>query len=618
MHWLIRPTILAFVYLPWLGSGHAGQVTGQERSGEDVKHNLIATLRVASDVEIAAARSSAIDQLNVFETDLSKRAIGVVLRNELQIGRLATELQKLHPDPAVLREIALKLRRPLTGQMRNSDNELRKRVQQLAVLVSLTPDRIEDVLNSVELLTGQLNPLQSIPQVVNESEFRRAFEVLANLHPSASRVKSLRARLSAPNHRVLVKRDLVTSIARRSFDVPVNIHQNVNSTDITANGQMHITTSAELPESAGQSQVWVTVSGHGQVGIRATREITRLQALTAAQITGTQRISITPTGVHGDHPFLQAQFCTRLTAICLDGLLGNCNFARRIASRVAQNALAQNDVSAARKFEQSAQPRIESEGNNIADQLNQLIQRAYWEELQAFDVNPEVHIRNDQAGIVSDATYARSDQLGALTAVPRIPPEIDRRLDLITWVHESMINNASDNLSGLRLDEVTVRELWEQEFKLTSDEWVTRLTGRIPVRMTLATGNPVHFRFADQGIEILLRTVSCELDGTVQDIEPREFRMRYQLVKDGTSTHFIRDEMVPAIPLPPEKADTWQVVLERFFAKTLRPAAKFCNREQWQWMRLEHLELDGGWLIVGAARTPNASSIGQNASIEKP
>ena len=617
MHFMIRPTILTLACLLLLTVGQTERADAQEHSRWGLGSELIATLRIASDTEIAAARSSATDQLNIVQADLSKQAIGAVLRGEFQIERLATELQKLRPDPAVLRDIGQGLRRQLTGRMHDSVNELRNRVHQLAVLVSLTPDRVDDAVKAIERLTGELGKSKPIEQGVNELEFRRAFEVLAELHPSASAVKSLRTRLSVPNHRVQVKSEYVKAITRSNFDVPVNFRQNVNSTDITGNGQMHISVSVELPQSVGQSQLRILVSGNGQVGITATRDIAHIQASTAAQISGTQLISIKPDGITGAQPYLQSQFCTRLLGISLDGLLGNCNLARRIASRAAQNELAQNDVSAARQFEKTAQQRVEEEGLDAAYKINQLIERTFWDHLQGFDVIPDLHIRNDEKGIVSDATYARYDQLGAVTPVPRIPLEIDRRLDLITWVHESMLNNASDHFSGVRLDEATIRGLLEVELKLTNDEWTTMPAGRIPVGVTLAADNPVQFRFADQGIEILLRAVSCELDGTVQDAETREFRVRYQLIKDETGAHFLRQEATPTAALPAEKAVIWQEVLGRLFGKSIRPMPKFCNRESPQFMHVDYLELDGGWLILGAARTPDVSSVLTHVSSEK-
>jgi hypothetical protein len=180
-----------------------------------------------------------------------------------------------------------------------------------------------------------------------------------------------------------------------------------------------------------------------------------------------------------------------------------------------------------------------------------------------------------------------------------------------------MINNASDRLSGLRLDEATIRGLWEVEFKLTSEAWQALPRGRNPAAITLAADNPLQIQFADQGVEILLRTVSCELDGNVRDTEPREFRMRYQLVKDDTGAHFIQQEAGATAPLPDDIAIVWKEVLGRFFGKSIRPMPKFRNQAFPQFLQLGYLELDGGWLVIGAARVPEASSAITTVSAEE-
>ena len=86
--------------------------------------------------------------------------------------------------------------------------------------------------------------------------------------------------------------------------------------------------------------------------------------------------------------------------------------------------------------------------------------------MAALDFTPEVRLANDALGLRSDTWYAGADQLGAVTPRPEIPAADLARLDIVTWAHESAVNNSLAALGGLRLDEATVRGLWQVQCKL--------------------------------------------------------------------------------------------------------------------------------------------------------
>jgi hypothetical protein len=235
------------------------------------------------------------------------------------------------------------------------------------------------------------------------------------------------------------------------------------------------------------------------------------------------------------------------------------------------------------------------------------VQWGVWDRLAALDFLPEVRLANDALGIRSDTWYARADQLGGIAPRPAVPAAELARLDMVTWAHESAVNNTLATMGGLRLDEATVRGLWEVQCKLWSAEWDALPPARVPSVITFAAERPLMVALAPDGIEVGLRVTACELAGRVVDEAPREIRLRYRLVRDGDGWQFTRGDATFAGDVPPATQAAWQETLGLFFGRGIRPLPEYRPSGFSEQMRLGYVDVRDGWLVVGAERVSEAA-----------
>lgn len=292
----------------------------------------------------------------------------------------------------------------------------------------------------------------------------------------------------------------------------------------------------------------------------------------------------------------------------MDGLLGRCTLIEKIASQAVQKRLTANDTSLSEQIERTVRARVEDEGFELAYRVNGLIRHGLWDRIASLDFAPNVRLQNNSQGIRSDIDYTRKDQLGALSPPPEIPSKVYPNLDLITWVHESVANNALDSLNGMRLDEATIRGVWRVELKLTNDDWEKIQPAKIPAVITLANRSPLTLRFLPQSIELQLRAAACEVDGHVEDVQARELRIQYRLDEDARGLQFARQEIEFPESLPSVEEAIWLKALERFFPKTVRPLPKFRNTGFPQFLRIGYLNVSRGWIVAGVSRVSPSSS----------
>jgi hypothetical protein len=422
------------------------------------------------------------------------------------------------------------------------------------------------------------------------------------LHPSVEDLETLRKRLSFANYSSLIKKDFLTTLANRSFELPVHFREHQASTAIVGDGKFKVALSLGLPLSIGESRLVVFAKGTGQIDVSADRGRAHVRARIFPSIKGAQGLSIRADQVAGDSPHVAARLRTHLSSVQLDGLLGRCGLIERVAARAVQKKLSESDQSLADQIERSVQARVEEEGFDLAYRINGLLRLGVWDRIQSLDFEPDVRLQNDAEGIRSDIHYARKDQFAALSQKPEIPREIYSNLDLVSWVHESVANNAFEALKGVRVDEATIRGLWRVEFKLTSDDWEQTQAARIPAVIELADQSPLKVRFLPQGVELVLRATACEVDDFVLDVPASELQIRYRLDADTRGIQINREHVGIPEQLSNEQKAIWMKAIDRFFPRSARPLPKFSNASASQFLRLSYLKSSQGWIVAGASR----------------
>lgn len=554
--------------------------------------------------ELAAARRDAVAAATVLRAELAARPLGVILAPELELDWLDTELAREPPAADPLSSLERSLRRILPGRSQQPLDTLRHRVGRLARLVRLLEEG--EAVAAAARATLDLHlaaPRGGSP--VDDDEVRRAFATVAGVAARAAdeaAVSRLRERLSVANYAVLVKRDYVAAVSRKQFSQPVEFREQREGAALTGRGRIDVSLSVDSPVSAGENRLVVHAVGTGQIDATADRRRVHVAARAVPAVTGTDQVRLTPERVAVDPPRIQARFTTQVAGLRIDGLLGRCRLVQRIARRTVQEALAANDPGVAREIERTVATRVEEEAATLAYRVNGLLQWGVWDRLAALDFTPEVRLANDESGLRSDTWYAGDDQLGALAARPPIPAATLARLDIVTWAHESAVNNAAAALAGVRLDEATVRGLWEVQCKLWSPDWEALPPARIPTVITLADERPFAVQLVSDGVAVTLRAKACSLAGRPVDQGPREIRLRYRLERDDGGWVFVRDAPDFGGTVPPEKAAAWEEAVGLFFGRSIRPLPRYRPTGMSQHLAIGHLAVQGGWLVVGAAR----------------
>lgn len=575
----------------------------QERSNIQLLESLSRNLKTASASEIRLAVVEVEEALNRLRKELSEQAIGVILNNELQIDRLASELQKDLPDATFLNRMERSLRRILPGRVQRTTDELRAKVANLAKLLSLTPAGLDMARQSIATIRDHLQNEQLRQTRIGDSELRQAFVELVSRHPSVLDIATLGTSIAGANYSSLIKKEFLTSMSQRSFELPIHLRECKDGTSVGGDGKMHIALSLELPTSNGEIRMIVNATGTGKIDVSADRKRIHACAQLSTQIQGQQSLHIRPSQISGDSPVINAHLSTQLTQVKMDGLLGRLRLSEKVVSRAIQSRLEANDKSVSDQIERTVQKRVEDEGYDLAYRINGLIQHGVWDRIHSLDFQPDVQLQNNLQGIRSDTHVVSRNQLGALSKRPDIPADTVKNLDLITWVHESAVNNIFDLFTGIRLSEDTIRGLWETELKLTCDDWKTLQPARIPSVITLADQSSLELRFIPQGVEVRLRVTSCEVDGRVEDTGTRELGLRYHIENGAHGAQFFRQSLEFPNELSAEKRAIWTKTLDLFFGKTIRPMPKFRNASFSPFLQLGYLNISEGWLVVGAARS---------------
>jgi len=524
---------------------HSGQA--QERTNIQLLESITGALKTASVSEIKIAIVEVEEALNRLRESLSEQAIGIILSKELQIDSLATELQKDMPDVIVLHDIERSLSRILPGKVQVTMDRLRGKVSNLAKLLRLSPAGLNIARQSIASISDHLQNEQLRQSPVGDRNLRQAFAELNQHYPSDLDVAMLGKRISGANYSSLIKKDFLTAISQRSFDLPIHLRECKDGTSIVGNGKLNIALSLELPPSNGEISMFVNATGAGTIDVSADRNKIHICGQLSPHIQGQQPLHIRPSQVSGDTPTVNARLSTQLTQVKIDGLLGRLRVSERLAARVIQNKLDANERSVSEKIEKTVQDRVQDEGFDLLYRINGLIQHGVWDRIQSLDYKPEVHMQNDSQGIHTDTRFVSRNQLGALTKRPEIAPDRYQQLDLITWVHESALNNIFESFGSVRS--------------------------------------------------------SCELDGHFRDNVPREFTVRYLIANTAHGAEFSRQPLVFPIGLEDDKVAVWTQALDLFFGKAIRPMPKFRNASFSSFLRVGYLNLTDGWLVIGVTRS---------------
>ncbi|MGB8853177.1 MAG: hypothetical protein WCC69_06400 [Pirellulales bacterium] len=559
-------------------------------------------MRTPLPAEIAAARAEARTALTGLRAELAARAIGVVLTPELKLDQLAAALEAPAIASDVLDEVEVSLRRTVPGDAGRLVDRLRASVARLARLARLDHNALAEGRRALGAISVHLSdPVTLEGDDETDAALRAAFATLARLVPDEQVTAAVRRRLSTPNEGVFVGHSFVESAARQRFTVPVGSHIRREGTTISGTGSVRIDLAATLPPADGASVLRMHAVGTGRIDATADRRQVHVRARATPAVIGTDDVRILWDRVVGGEPDVHARFRTQLAGVRIDAVLGRCRLVKAIASQAIQDRLADSDPQVSRQIERDVAARVKEESLSLAYRLNGLLQWGVWDRLAAIDFTPEVRLCNDAAGARSDTWYAGPGQLGAVRPRPPLPTSLTRPVAVATWVHESAITNSLARLGGIRLDEATVRGLWEVQCKLTCDEWADLAPARIPSVITLADEEPLRVRFTRDGFDVRLRMKACEHAGRPVTTGSREVSLAYRLGRDAHGPVLTRESLTWADGTPAEERGEMELAIGLFLGRTIRPLPRYRTSGFASHLQVAYLALRDGWLLVAAA-----------------
>lgn len=599
------PMVVAALAVVLLASHGGADGPGAARTGAAATDPLRAVaghLRAPLPADVDAVRREARAAVTRLRDELATRAIGVVLAPEMRLDQLTSALEATTIDPDLLDDVEKALRRTLPGDAGRLADRLRACVARLARLARLDASMLAEGRRAIDAISRhQADAGRPGAEDDADGGLRAPFALLASLVPDEPAIAGLRRSLSEPNTGVFVGNAFVESAARRSLTLPVDSRMRREGTTISGTGAVRIDLSATLPPADAASIVRMHAVGTGRIDATADRRRVHVRARATPHVTGTDDVRILWDRVVAGEPEVRARFQTRLTGVRIDGPLGRCRLAKAIASRAIQDRLADGDPQVSRRIERDVAARVKEESFGLAHRLNGLLQWGVWDRLAAIDFTPEVRLRNDGAGARSDTWYAGPGQLGALRARPPLPAGLPQPIAIATWVHESALANSLGRLGGIRLDEATVRGLWEVQCKLTCDEWAMLAPARIPSSITLADEEPFSVRFVRGGFEVRLRMKACEHAGRPVLTAAREVSLGYRLGRDEHGPMLRRESLTWANGTPAGDRGEVERVIDLFLGRTIRPLPRYRTSGFANHLQVAHLELRDGWLVAAAS-----------------
>jgi hypothetical protein len=513
---------------------------------------------------------------------------------------LEIELQKPEVDFELLQTYEKRLQRIVPGDDQLALDSLRRALgnyRRAAISTEASLQAAHLSLSKIQELAPKIDS-RSLTSI-EELEIRDSYSRLHQSILSPVDLAILQQVLAYPNAQTRVRKSTLEKQSHIVFDVPVKLDKCQDKTQISATGSVKVQLHASFPNHPTAIPIIMDVAGDGLISAKADRSPAHIAAAITAAATGTQPLELGAKEISLATPDVTAQLNSQLQSARLDGHLNRIRLLRILLSRVAQQELAKQDRVLSQQIEEQATKQAQEEGYALAHKLNSLLNRGLWNRLESLNFSPTVRLSVDSHFIHNRAMYAFPNQLGALSAPTIIPAEIEQRLDVITSIHESTINNVMGLLQGTSIDEATVRGMWQVQLKMTRSEWDLPAVARIPSRISFSTGKPVQLQWVNHAAEINLPLENGRLGDQLDELPACEVRIRYRLGNDQNGFLIHRDPIEFSSNLSDHSQQQWTELINRFFPESLHPIPRYRSSILKEYLSLGYLNAEAGWLTIG-------------------
>ena len=347
------------------------------------------------------------------------------------------------------------------------------------------------------------------------------------------------------------------------------------------------------------------VHGKGLFNATANRHPATVQVELNAHAYGRQPIEIEPWQIVKKRSSVQVDINSHLRDVQLTGHLDRVRFLRNLLGRAIENKLAEQDKTLSANVENEISKRAEEEGYKLASKINRLLTQSLWARLESVRFTPHIQLATNDRYVESHSLYAYPDQLGALSSPPKLPDTLIDQIEWTTHIHQSAINNILGKLRSFKLDEATMRGVWQVQLKLTTPDWETPAMAVVPAQVIFADADPIHVELNNHRLVIGLHLLSALDPSTQKQLPPLRTTFEYSLAPAKQPFRILRSAFSIPDELTAPDAAAWSNVLARFFPESLQPIPKF-QPSMWEnYVALRYLNAESGWLSVGLAGLPN-------------
>lgn len=294
-------------------------------------------------------------------------------------------------------------------------------------------------------------------------------------------------------------------------------------------------------------------------------------------VPGSRAVSVeTKTEVHGANISTRKLFPNRTR----ERRILNGRVRESIAVRVAESNTPQMDSQTSDKLEKEISEKISSE---IESQLNsgefnqklesfkKLAREQFVFPLDRQDLNPKISLRTDHQNLIVQSHFGPTDELTSFSTPP-VGETAGFNSDISGYVHESLFNQFSRFLEGVKVEEQSFRELFFTQLGLKVPKEFD-ITGENPAWLTLADVDPFEVRLEAGEFIATFRLKAFKAEKKVYKTNPIAIQVRYRpsiaVDENGVrgGVQLDRDSEIEIITDLEEEKLAFLAIADRFFVK---------------------------------------------------
>lgn len=500
-------------------------------------------------------------------------------------------------DPQVLNGFEEQLRILTPGPDQASIDQLQVHLNAYRRVLTTDTRAISNARAAIATLRAA--KVGTISEPADPTRIRQAFVTLNSIAVDPVSLRALQISISTPNVQTQFRTSVVEALGKKSFPIPIQTSTCEDRTNIETDGTVLVSLTPTFPQASQSIPLLMQVDSQGKLTATARRPPVQIMVNLSASATGYQPIDLHPRSINRQSPALEVDIHSKLQNVQLDGHLGRSRLLKNLLGRAIERELKSQEPYLSQKLEQEILKKAEDEGEKLAFKVNRLLTQSIWARLESIRFAPEVSLSSNTDYLISQSLYAYPDQLGSLTTPPNVPVHLDKQLDWTIHTHESAINNVLSKIGEFRLDEATIRGIWQVQLKLTTPQWETPQVASVPSTIQFAKKDPLSIEFRNHQLDILLNMQSATLGSDQSVSTPLSTKISYSLETQDSGFRIIRAPVAFSQEIPPADINTWQQILTRFFPDALTPIPRF-RPSMWEnFVALRYLHSADGWLSVG-------------------